>query len=167
MAALELYLIRHGLAGERGTYTNDDERPLTEEGKKKTRQIAQRLLDLNLQFDLILTSPLVRAKQTAEILLQAGLSQQLEAADYLAHAGQIEDWLDWLQAWQQPKTPCLALVGHEPDLSEWAEILLWGTAQGVLTLKKAGIIGLTLPESGSPIGNSQLFWLTPPRFLIG
>ncbi|QZZ20655.1 phosphohistidine phosphatase SixA [Leptothermofonsia sichuanensis E412] len=165
--SLELYLIRHGLAGERGTYTNDDERPLTEEGRQKTRQVARRLLDLKFQFDQILTSPLVRAKQTAEILVQAGLSQQLQTVECLAPAGQLEAWLEWLQTWQPPRNPRLALVGHEPDLSEWAEILLWGTAKGVLTLKKAGIIGLMLPDSRSPVGKSQLFWLTPPRFLIG
>jgi phosphohistidine phosphatase len=56
-------------------------------------------------------------------------------------------------------------VGHEPNLSLWAETLLWGKTNGVLTLKKAGVLGLTLPEQ-TPIGNSTLFWLTPPRFLL-
>ena len=60
----------------------------------------------------------------------------------------------------------LALVGHEPDLSQWAELLIWGEAKGVLQLKKAGIIGIEIPDHIDPIGNSILFWLTPPRLLL-
>lgn len=162
----EVYLIRHGLAGERGTYANDDERPLTEEGKKKTRQVAKRLRDLDLTFDLMLTSPLVRAQQTAEILLEVGLTSQLETADFLAHGGTIDAWLKWLETWNRLTQARLALVGHEPDLSAWAEQLLWGESRGAITLKKAGVIGLMLPEQGSAIGNSSLFWLAPPRLLL-
>lgn len=65
---MELYLIRHGIAAERGTYPKDEERPLTEKGRAKTQKVAQRLYALGLRFDFILTSPLVRARQTAEIL---------------------------------------------------------------------------------------------------
>ncbi|MER3478596.1 MAG: phosphohistidine phosphatase SixA, partial [Leptolyngbya sp. ERB_1_2] len=60
----------------------------------------------------------------------------------------------------------LALVGHEPDLSGWAELLVWGEVRDRILLKKAGMIGLDLPDSGSAISNSQLFWLTPPKFLL-
>lgn len=162
MSTFDLYLIRHGLAGQHGDYENDWERPLTEEGKHKTRQVAKRLSELGAKFDLILTSPLVRAKQTAEILQEAGLSKHLEEAAYLAPGGSIQAWLDWLEDWTSEKP--LALVGHEPDLTTWAETLVWGNAQGRLILKKAGVIGLTLPLSGSPIAQGQLFWLTPPRF---
>lgn len=163
---IDLYLIRHGLAGEHGSYANDDERPLTEEGKKKTRQVAKRLRDLGLHFDLIVTSPLVRARQTAEILQEVGLSQQLETSDTLAPGGELSEWLEWLASIPLSEQPCLALVGHEPGLSTWAEMLVWGSSKGALILKKAGAIGLTLPKTGSPIGNSSLFWLTPPRLLL-
>ncbi len=165
MATIDLYLIRHGLAAERGTYTNDGDRPLTEAGYKKTRQVAKRLLDLNLRFDQILTSPLVRARQTADILVDIGLGKTLQEVGYLAPGGNIHAWVDWFHTWKDTNPSCIALVGHEPDLSEWAEILLWGKASGVLVLKKAGVIGLTLPLDGSPIASSQLFWLTPPRLL--
>ncbi|MBW4474538.1 MAG: phosphohistidine phosphatase SixA [Stenomitos rutilans HA7619-LM2] len=165
--SVELYLIRHGLAGEHGSYANDAERPLTEEGKQKMQQIAQRLHGLELRFALILTSPLVRARQTAELLRKATLADSLQETPDLAPGGSLTTWLDWLQEWRSPpQTKALALVGHEPDLSTWAETLLWGEAVGALRLKKAGIIGLTLPDQQSPIGNSSLFWLTPPRFLL-
>ncbi|HEY9616831.1 MAG TPA: phosphohistidine phosphatase SixA [Microcoleaceae cyanobacterium] len=163
---IDLYLIRHGLAGEHGSYANDDERPLTEEGKQKTRQVAKRLRDLGVHFDLIVTSPLVRARQTAEILQDVGLSQQVEISGTLAPGGELSEWLQWLASTTLSDRPCLALVGHEPGLSRWAETLIWGSAKGALVLKKAGAIGLTLPKTGSPIGNSSLFWLTPPRLLL-
>lgn len=165
MSTFNLYLIRHGIAGQHGDYATDRERPLTEEGKHKTRQVADRLSSLDLKFDLILTSPLVRAKQTADILQEVGLSKRLEEAAYLAPGGDLQAWLNWLEDWKE-SAKSLALVGHEPDLSAWAETLIWGSAQSKLILKKAGAIGLTLPLSGSPIAHSQLFWLTPPRFFV-
>lgn len=165
MAIRELFLIRHGLAGEHGSYANDDERPLTEEGQKKTKQVAKKLVHLGIQFDLLQTSPLVRARQTAEILMEAGLAKELEALDCLA-TGEFDDWLTWLNSNASSKYQQLALVGHEPSLSQWAEMLIWGNAIERIQLKKAGIIGLLLPEQGSPKGKSTLFWLTPPKFLI-
>jgi phosphohistidine phosphatase len=120
-----------------------------------------------LQFDLIVTSPLVRARQTAEILLEAGLSSQIEESNHLAPNGHISSWLDyWLRPKNFAQNTHLAVVGHEPCLSNWAEILLWGEVKGGLVLKKAGMIGVKLPESGEPVGRSQMFWLTPPRYLL-
>lgn len=164
--SIELYLIRHGLAGEHGSYANDGDRPLTEEGHRKTQQVAERLRSLELHVDLILTSPLVRARQTAEILYTAGFSQQLEESPHLAPTGKFNDWLLWFDQWRQSSGARLALVGHEPDLSTWAEQLIWGSAKHHLILKKAGVVGLLLPPSGSPVGASELFWFTPPRFLV-
>ncbi len=63
------------------------QRSLTKEGRQKTEKVAQKLVKLGLQFDLIVTSPLVRARQTAEILIKAGLSSQLEESSYLAPDG--------------------------------------------------------------------------------
>lgn len=165
METFDLYIIRHGLAGQHGDYENDAERPLTDEGNRKTRQVAQRLKNIDLKFDLILTSPFLRAKQTAEILKDVGLSKQLQEADSLAQGGQIQVWLDWLAGWRAPNKS-LALVGHEPDLSAWAETLIWGESRGGLILKKAGILGLTVPATEVAIANCQLFWLTPPRLLL-
>lgn len=164
-AKLELYLIRHGLAGEHGSYPNDAKRPLTEEGKQKTQQVAKRLADFDLKFGLILTSPLVRARQTADILVEAGLSKNLQESSYLAD-GDLDGWLTWLKSWQPEDGKPLALVGHEPSLSRWAETLVFGRSIGSLELKKAGVIGLSMPDQVAPVGRSTLFWLTPPRFLI-
>ncbi|MGH1396495.1 MAG: phosphohistidine phosphatase SixA [Trichormus sp.] len=164
---MELYFIRHGIAEEQQAGIKDEERQLTKEGRQKTEKVAQRLVKLGLQFDLIVTSPLVRARQTAEILLEVGLSSQMEESNHLAPNGHISSWLDyWLQPKNFAQNTQLAVVGHEPCLSNWAEILLWGEAKDSLVLKKAGMIGVKLPESGSPVGQSHMFWLTPPRYLL-
>lgn len=164
---MHLYLIRHGIAAPPEEYETDEERPLTKEGASKTRKVAQRLYKIEIQFDLILTSPLLRAAQTAQILQTAGLSSKIAESAALAPSGDIENWLEWYEQWQETGSSSLALVGHQPDLGNWAETLLWGRAQDALILKKAGIIGLILPETGSPVARSQMFWLTPPKFLLG
>ncbi len=161
-----LYLIRHGIAADRELYENDADRPLTDQGDRKTQKIAKQFKQFGLKFDIILTSPLVRAAQTAKILYTQGLSASLEEFSALGPDGEIQDWLDWYQDQSYGKNPTIALVGHQPNLGNWAEILVWGEAREVLVVKKAGVIGLTLPETGSLIGKGQLFWLTPPRFMI-
>lgn len=165
MTTTELYIIRHGLAGEHGTYKNDGDRPLTSEGIRKTQQIAKRLLELGLQFEMILTSPYARAFQTAEILQSTGLSQQMETSVDLLPAGDFEAWFSWFEGWQSTGQKALAIVGHEPDLGQWAEFLIWGEVRNRLKLKKAGIIGINVPLD-DPIGNSELFLLVPPKVLL-
>ncbi|PAX51143.1 phosphohistidine phosphatase SixA [Brunnivagina elsteri] len=168
---MEIYLIRHGIAEEQREDVKDEERKLTKEGKQKTEKVAQRLAELDLKFDFILTSPLVRAYQTAEILIKTGLGDKLEESTHLAPNGDISAWIaDWLEPNTQtskisPETK-LALVGHEPDLGNWAELLVWGEVKGNIVLKKAGTIGIKVPEQATPLGNSQMFLLTPPKYLL-
>lgn len=163
---MELYMIRHGIAAAPAAYAHDSDRPLTPEGERKTAKVAKQLHKMQIHFDLILTSPLLRAQQTAKILQAAGLSAKIEESAHLAPAGDIKEWLKWLELKKEEGCKSLALVGHQPNLGDWAETLLWGKATGSLVVKKAGIIGLTLPELGSPLARSQLFWLTSPKLLI-
>lgn len=161
-----LYLIRHGIAQDREQEIKDEERSLTPEGRQKTQKVAQKIKKLGLNFDVIFTSPLVRASQTAEIWLETGLSKQIEESNHLAPEGDFDSWLNAFEAKNYPQNSQIALIGHEPCLSNWAEILLWGEAKDSLVLKKAGMIGIKLPEIGSPVGRSQMFWLTPPKYLL-
>lgn len=163
---MELYLIRHGIAQERTSDRPDEMRSLTAQGREKTRQVAKKLYLLGLRFDAILTSPLVRSRQTAEILVESQLSSQWQQSQYLAPEGNISVWLDWLEQQQYPHSTKLAIVGHEPNLGQWASMLIGNQTPGALVLKKVGIIGLTLPETGSPLARSHMFWLTPPKFLL-
>ena len=165
---MELYLIRHGIAAEPEDYATDEERPLTAKGRKKTSKVAKKLFKQRLHFNLILTSPLVRAKETAVILQDNGLSSHVVELTCLAPDGDIRDWISWLEEWRQnaAKERGLALVGHQPNLGNWAQTLVWGNAQEKLLLKKAGVIGLNIPDNGTPIGQSQLFLLTSPKWLL-
>ena len=165
-----LYLIRHGIAGDRADYEDDTQRPLTDEGRKKTQQVAKRLYDLGLRFDLLQTSPLVRAQQTAETFADTFKNSPVEQFPELAPDGNLDKWLEWVKSWlanhPQPAKASLGIIGHEPDLSSWAEILIWGESKGALVLKKAGIIGLAMPEQDSWQGKGILFLSIPPKLLI-
>ncbi|AIE75799.1 MULTISPECIES: phosphohistidine phosphatase SixA [unclassified Synechocystis] len=164
---MELYLIRHGIAQEQSPDIPDGDRQLTKKGKDKTERVAQRLQAIGVEFDLILTSPLVRAQQTAQILMDRGLSPHLEIFAPLAPEEDIATGIVQLtQAYQHRSHRCLALVGHQPDLANWAEYLIFGSPQGKLIVKKAGIIGLTLPPWDFQPGQGELFLLISPRWLI-
>ncbi len=164
-----LYLIRHGIAEDRENYEDDTLRPLTDEGRKKTKQVAKRLYDLGLRFDLLQTSPLVRAQQTAEIFTNI-FDSPVQQSSELAPEGSFEAWLQWATEWlsqhPHPARASLGIIGHEPDLTTWAETLLWGESKGALVLKKAGIIGLVLPEAQPWTANGILFLSIPPKLLI-
>ena len=162
---IEIYLIRHGLAGQFGDCEDDSLRPLSEIGVKKTTKVAQKLKELGLQFDLILTSPYARSMETAIILQSIGLSETLETIDELKPAGDIEFVIGQLQSIAD-RVESIAVVGHEPDLSRLAAQLIFGQNCENLVLKKAGIIGLSAPVDGNLTGRCQLFWLSPPRLLL-
>lgn len=161
---MEVYLIRHGIAADPTEYSNDSDRPLTKEGKQKTERVAKNFFKLGLRFELILTSPLLRARQTAEILQNFSLSDRLEEFAALAPGGDIQEWLHWLLEKRYNNSEgSIALVGHQPDLGNWAEILVWGSSTQKLVVKKTGTIGVRLPQE-NPVGNSELFLLTSPKW---
>jgi phosphohistidine phosphatase len=164
---MEVYLIRHGIAADPVNYHSDIDRPLTDEGREKTQKVAQKLREIGLKFDLILTSPLVRARQTAEILQKVGLSQEIKEFTPLANGGDIQAWVKWYtESSYNNDQGCIALVGHQPDLGNWAETLIWGKITGKLLIKKAGVIGLKIPKTGSPVGKSELLVFISPKWLI-
>lgn len=167
VASTELYLIRHGLAGDATTGSDDGRRPLTSAGRRRTRAVAKRLGEVGLHVQLLLSSPLVRAWQTAELLQHQGLCDRLEESTLLAPGGDFREWLAWFSRWRRRAAhQRLGLVGHMPALGAWAETLVWGEANQRIVLKKAGVVGLTLPSRGSPVGRSLLFLLAGPRYLI-
>ncbi|PSB05156.1 phosphohistidine phosphatase SixA [Merismopedia glauca] len=162
-----IYLVRHGIAAEKGTYPYDGERPLIKEGRQQTKKVAKKLGELGLSFDLILTSPLIRAKETAEILKKAGLGNQITESPDLAPMGNFSNWLHWVTDWHKSSSgQSLALVGHQPDLGNWAERLVWGSVRDNIDLKKSGIIGINFPETEHIVGDCSLFWLTSPKYLL-
>lgn len=170
----ELLLLRHGIAEERVDGLDDAQRSLTPEGRERTRAQLQRLTQLGLDCDLVLSSPLVRARQTAELAVAAGLAAELELAAALAP---LADPLPLLERWLGPVSPRpawrrLALVGHEPDLSTLAALLIgvpMALAPRALQLKKAGAVLLQWPSPppADLLGSARMELLLPPRVLLG
>ena len=164
---LELLLLGHGFAEEPCPVRADGERALTPVGRRRTRAVAERLVSLGLGCDQLVTSPLVRALQTAEIAVAAGLvaegSAGLRVDGALAPGGDPLPLVAEIQrsVSRQTRVRRLALVGHEPDLGALAAQLI-GAPEGVIALKKAGIALLLL---GS--GRGQLKLLMAPRQLVG
>jgi phosphohistidine phosphatase len=168
-----LYLIRHGIAVDLATIPldaklTDELRPLTKEGRNKLKQVAERLQRSGLKFDLIISSPLIRAKQTTDLLIDRQLGGHLEISPHLAPAGNLPAWLSEWEKRSRDNLPIskLALVGHEPNLSQWAELLIYGRIYNQLVLKKGGIIGLQFSNGKIAIGTARLHCLIPPKYLV-
>jgi phosphohistidine phosphatase len=170
---MELFLIRHGIAVEATEFDGEDaERPLTKAGIVKTTKIAKQLRKLGIGADRVVTSPLVRALQTAVILVETGkLANSIEVHPELSPGGDLMNFLSQLSQWQKDdgnekeEVKRIIAVGHEPDITEWTEKLVYGNVYHHLVIKKAGIVGIQIPTIEDAIGKSQLFLLMPPRYL--
>lgn len=165
--SLELYLVRHAVAAERGpAYPDDDQRPLTPEGTEKWRTAVAGLRAFGVQVDVVLTSPLTRAHETAGILA-AGLkpAPRVIAVDALAPGARLGDVVAAVTAYAGArKASRLALVGHEPDLGELAVKLLGG--RGAIEFKKGAVCRIDVTRA-MPGGPGVLRWFLPPRVLRG
>lgn len=162
MPTLELYLIRHGVAAPRGDdYPDDSKRPLTGAGITRMKREAKALDALGVAFDQIISSPLTRTKQTAEILAESMKSKPpIATLDALAPAGTPSAVVQELAKYS--KKSRIALVGHEPNMGELAARLIG--ARLPLEFKKGAICRIDF-EVLPPKGIGQLRWFMPPRAL--
>ncbi len=159
---ISLYLVRHAIAAERGeAFPDDATRPLTPKGVERFREVVKALADLDVEIDQVLTSPLVRARQTADILAEIlpGGARVIET-DTLSPGSAFRSVLDMLAAYSRHHS--LALVGHEPGLGELAGRLL-GT-RNPLPFKKGAICRIDV-DALPPAGPSRLVWFAPPKML--
>jgi phosphohistidine phosphatase len=162
MATLELYLIRHGIAAERGPeYPDDSKRPLTSRGMAALRREAKGLREAGVTFDLIVSSPLVRTRQTAEIIAETLAGKpSVTTSDALAPAGTPSAVMQEIQ--KHHRKARIALVGHEPNIGELAARLIG--ARSPMTFKKGAIARIDF-EVLPPKGIGELRWFLPPRVL--
>lgn len=161
---MKLYLLRHGEAADHGDprYPNDAARPLTAKGRKRTRQLANALRQMEVSFDVILSSPLVRARQTAEIVARSlDLEKKLKLTNHLAPGGAFVDLLAQVEH-TRAHAKAILLVGHEPYLSQLISQLCTGGPTLALELKKGGLCRLEL-ESVKAGRCATLEWLLSPR----
>jgi phosphohistidine phosphatase len=158
----ELYLVRHAIAAERGSeWPDDTKRPLTERGVNRFKEEVKGLRRLDVTVDEVFTSPLVRARQTAE-LLAAGLEGKapVKLLDALAPGHTPASVITQLA--RVAKRRRVALVGHEPDLGELAAHLIG--AGRALAFKKGGICRIDVGSLTSKQAAS-LVWFLPPNVL--
>jgi len=156
---MKIYILRHGIA-ENFNPGGDPSRSLTKEGMKKVEEIAQ-FLNGKISPDVILTSPYVRAVQTAEIAADVfGMKKKVENSDALLPGRDSEDTLIELKARNENE---VFLVGHNPHLSDLASDLISDGA-AYLQLKKASVTCIEF--SGTPVmGRGILKWLITPGVL--
>ena len=150
---MKVYFLRHGEADWPNWTKPDAERPLTAPGKKEVRQVAKFLARLKVCPDVIVTSPLPRASQTAEIASDC-LGGKLRVDDLLAKGlGPKEFWT----VLKRHRASTLMLVGHEPDFTK----VISSVTGASLKLSKAGV---TLLDVDLAAQKGILLWLFPPKF---
>jgi phosphohistidine phosphatase len=154
-----LYFLRHGRADRSEWAGNDFERPLTKKGKLLMAQTADTIAELNFGLDLILTSPLLRALQTAEIVAKNLQMEGRMVVDARLGPGFDTDVLaDMLL--EHPDAANVMLVGHEPDFSLTIGALIGGAR---VVMKKGGLARIDIMSSATLAG--ELAWLIPPKAL--
>src|SRR5512138_823596 len=159
---IELYLIRHGIAEERGdAWPDDSKRPLTPKGLSRLRREAAALNVMGVSFDQIVTSPLVRTRQTAEVFAdRLSGKTPIAAAQALAPGGTPAQVIEELGHYSTRKR--IAVVGHEPGIGEVAARLLG--VRTPLEFKKGAICRIDV-ETLPPARPGHLRWFATPRML--
>lgn len=162
---MKLYILRHGDAVEHGDPRfKEAERPLTPKGLQRTKLLAHVLRQMEISFDVVLSSPLTRARETAEIVAH-GLRLKTKPAltDHLMPSGNMEKLVQHISA-IHPMPSSVLLVGHEPYLSGFISLLCTGGMGLSLTLKKGALCRLELDLPGCT-QCAKLDWLVQPRLL--
>jgi phosphohistidine phosphatase len=164
---MELYFLRHAIAGQHGDprYKDDSLRPLTDEGKQKMRRAALGIKALDLGIDVILSSPYLRARQTAEIVADTCKphEKKIHLTKNLLPPASIQDLLGEIHD-RFPGSGNIMAVGHEPHLSELVSDLLKSGRPLAIDFKKGGLCSLSVDR---PAGDPQavLNWLLTPSQL--
>jgi len=162
---MELYLIRHGLAHPLGQKNDfiDEKRTLTAQGRDRIREVARGLRKLEVRPEIVLTSPLARAQETAEIVADSlGVDKRLVlTTDNLAPDSSFDVLFAEIKAKQAES---IALVGHEPHLGELAGTIISGAQSVALPLRKGGVCCIDVTET-VPSFKGTLVWLLTPKQL--
>lgn len=159
--SMQLYFLRHGIAAEPDEWRGSDfDRPLTCTGRTRMAREAKGLAKLDLSLDYIITSPLLRAKQTAQIVAEANkINDRLVEDARLGASFDVELLADILV--EHGRANAIMLVGHNPTMTLTIGRLVGGAR---IDLKKGGLALVKLPDPRSLDG--ELLWLAPPQLLI-
>ena len=159
---MEVYILRHAIAVPRGTpgYPNDD-RPLTDEGIEKMTRAAEGIANVVKNFNLILTSPLSRAQDTARITARAlKCEENVQSCSELLPGSSPKNLLSLLE--KNKDKDRVLLVGHEPDLGYLASSLL-GSLNPVIAFKKGSLCRIDLMDFSLEEPGTLIWHLTPKQ----
>ncbi len=157
---MELYLLRHAHAGDPANWDGDDaDRPLSAKGRGQAERLARFLAGIDFEPDEILSSPKVRAEQTARIVAEI-LGRKVALADRLGTGFDLDALRALVDETGSPER--LLLVGHDPDFSELLADL---TGSAAVTLRKGALARVDIDGQAEP-GSGQLRWLVPPDLLL-
>jgi phosphohistidine phosphatase len=160
---MNIFILRHGIAVERGTlgFDNDADRPLLPKGERRLRAAAAAMEKMELSFDLVLSSPFLRARQTAEIIArELKLKKRLQFSDVLTPDGSFKNLVRQLNE-LHPVPENVLLVGHEPYLSRLISLLISVDENTVLEIKKGGLCQLEADALRAGVC-AKLIWLLTP-----
>ena len=160
---MHLYLLRHADAEPAAGPGGDRERPLTEKGEAQSRRVGKALKALEVEFQAILVSPLLRTRQTAEIVAHTlGAGKCLRECEALAPGVVASKLFAELKRLGQAEN--VLLGGHEPDMSGLVSLLVAGEPPVDVEMKKAALCCLELRTPIAP-RCATLKWLVPPKLL--
>jgi phosphohistidine phosphatase len=164
---MRLILVRHAMAEDREEFfkknIEDHLRPLTLKGKKKMLKVALEFSDLIGQVDHIITSPFLRAKETANILHEVFPAASIVEAAELVPQSPPQSFLKWLRSFQGSFQTMMA-VGHEPQLSVFASFLLTGEAVSRIDFKKSGMVCFEFESTEDLMQRHiRLRWMVHPK----
>ena len=162
---MDLFILRHGEAGQRVSAGRGDfQRPLTAAGQKEVSDIATSLKDLGIKLDIVISSPLKRAHQTASIVAKTfKIEKKMQCWAELSPEGNRLDLYNKLLQLKQQSS--VLVVGHEPYLSEMiSEMIFEGNNGGRIDLKKTGLARIRIVSS-TPKFQGELRWLLTPKLL--
>lgn len=163
---MRLILIRHAKAEDRDSskYPDDGLRPLTAQGNDEQMAISKALNRIGVRLDFVACSPLVRARETAEILAE-GIEWEgtIEVASVWGMDFTVDRVIRWLQRF--PMTATVACVGHEPDMSELAAALLVTDDHFTVTFKKSAVMGIDFDDRVEQ-GRGTLVYFLPPKMIL-
>jgi phosphohistidine phosphatase len=156
MPERRIYVVRHAIAEDRSASGRDADRALTREGRKRMKRAARGLAVLDVRTPLVLTSPLVRARETADLLVEALPEARLEVCELLAPGVDADALAGFID--RRRSADAVILVGHEPDLSGLLAKWLTGSRSGMATRFRKGAVACLLAGMLPPQGRATLEW---------
>ncbi len=159
---MEIILVRHAKAEPRdaNSWPDDDQRPLTAEGRAEQRAAARAMKKMGIKFDFLLTSPLLRARETADLLAKGyRWSEAPQVAEELGHGYDVGAIVKLLAKF--PPASTVAMVGHEPDLSDLTGALVTKDGKLNIAVKKSGVVGIEFDGPAETAKGTLLFHLKP------